>query len=116
MPHFKGQTITLYERTQISVNPINEPIYAESVTQVSNVFIETTSAEEIKQEMELFGRHSVYTLHIPKGDNHNWLNSIVVLGGQYGQRKFKQFGDITVYDSQYCPLDWDKKIKVEVYE
>lgn len=112
----KGRTITLFEKNKNGTNAFGEPVFSEEEVQVQNVLIEPTSAEDVVTEEQLYGRHSSFTLHIPKGDSHNWINCEVVLGAEFGQKRYRQFGDIKTYQEELLPLAWGKKVMVEDYE
>lgn len=111
----KGIQVSLTQRTISGRNALNEPIYAESKVSVDNVLVQPLTAEEISRDYELYGRHSAYYLHIPKGDTHTWKDAVVDLGTAYGGT-FRQYGDIKVYQDNLTPLDWDKVVMVERYE
>ena len=49
-------------------------------------------------------------LHIPKDDEHIWTDTEVEFYGQ----KFRTYGAFTFIPN--APLDWDKKIRCEIYE
>lgn len=108
----KGQTVKLYEKTKVDTDPFGAPIFNEEVVDVENVLITPTTAEDIVNEMQIYGKHSVYTLSIPKGDIHIWDNCVVEFWG----KKFIQFGPVTEYQEELVPLNWNKKVKVELYE
>ena len=67
----KGITVTLYEKTIIGYDRIGTPIVEETPVQVSNVLVAPTSSEDVVEELNLYGKRSVYTLAIPKGDTHD---------------------------------------------
>lgn len=108
----RGQNVKLYEKNEIGVDSFGMPVYEETESTVENVIISPTVAEDIVNEMQIYGKHSVYTLCIPKGDTHNWDNCEVVIWG----KRYKQFGAITEYQDELVPLSWNKQVKVELYE
>ena len=69
------------------------------------------SAEDIVNEMQLYGKRIAYTLAIPKGDTHDW-NDVTV--GFFGQ-KWRTYGGVTQGIEAMIPLTWNKKVKVERY-
>lgn len=108
----KGQNVTLYEKIQVNTDAFGMPIYDERTVDVQNVLIQPTTAEDIVNEMQIYGKHSVYTLCIPKGDTHTWEDCVVEFWG----KKYKQFGAVSQYQEELVPLDWNKKVQVELYE
>lgn len=108
----KGQTVKLHTRELSGMDPFGAPVYTETITDVDNVLISPTSDEDIVSEMQMYGKHSVYTLSIPKGDAHNWEDSVVEFFG----RTWRSFGPIVQYQEELVPLSWNKKVKVELYE
>lgn len=108
----KGKTITLYETVEHGFDDFNRPIIHEVATSIENVLIQPASNEAIVSELEVYGKHISYILHIPKGDNHNWSDAIVEFYGN----KWKTYGEEIIYDEDLTPLSWNKQIKVERYE
>lgn len=108
----KGRVVNLYVMTQTGVDEFNQPIYEESVEAVDNVIIEPADNSAIVDEMQISGKRMVYTLHIPKGDTHEWKDTKVEFYGEV----WRTFGDCLIYDEELTPLDWNKKVKVERYE
>lgn len=107
----KGITITLYELTQTGTDDFNEPIYEETAVPVDNVLIGEPTTEEISEDLNFYGKRLAYTLAIPKGDTHNWEDTIVEF---YGKR-FRTYGEPTEGIEDMIPLAWNKKVKVERY-
>lgn len=108
----KGITVTLHERTQFGTDEFGAPVYAEIEEEVDNVLVTPSSAEDVVQDLQLYGRRSVYELCIPKGDEHEWENATV----EFFNRTFRTFGPVTEYIESMVPLSWNRKVKVERYE
>lgn len=108
----RGITVTLYQKTKTGTDPIGSPIYRETPVEVKNVLVAPTSSEDRVTEMDLYGKHSVYTLAIPKGDDHDWKNKKVEFFGQ----TFRTFDDPIKGIDALIPLEWNTKVKVEHYE
>lgn len=107
----KGIDIILHKRTQSGTDEFGAPIYEDSPETVSNVLVGEPSADDIINEQQLYGRKLAYTLAIPKGDTHDWLNTKVEFFGE----TFTTYGDITQGIEAMIPLQWNKKVKVERY-
>ena len=108
----KGITVTLYEETVTGYNRIGEPIVTETPVDVGNVLVAPTSSDDLVSEQNLYGKTSVYTLAIPKGDSHDWKNKKVKFFGEY----FRTFDDPVSGIDALIPLGWNTKVKVERYE
>lgn len=108
----KGITVTLYERTQTGVDALNAPIFTETPVEVNNVLVTPSNAEEIAEDVRLYGRRSEYELSIPKGDSHAWEGNRVAFFGHV----FKAFTPEREWIEDNVPLSWNKKIKVEAFE
>ena len=108
----KGITVKLYEETKVGVDGFGHPIFKETPVDVGNVLVTPTSSEDLITEQNLYGRTSVYTLAIPKGDTHDWKNKKVEFFGQI----FQTFDEPVKGIEHLIPLDWNTKVKVEKYE
>lgn len=109
-PH--GITVTLYEVTQTGTDGFGEPVYTETPTNVDNVLVSPSTPQEILDTVNLYGRKAVYTLGIPKGDEHDWENRRVDFLGE----SWRVFGIPTKGIEELIPLDWNMKVTVERYE
>ena len=112
MSVINGITVTLYDAAVNSVDPFGEPIYTETAVDVPNVLVAPASNSEILDATNLYGKKAVYTLAIPKGDTHEWENRIVEFFG----KRWHVFGIPTEGIEANIPLDWNKKVTVELYE
>lgn len=108
----RGITVVLYDKVQIGQDPFGEPIYEEVPEEVENVIVAPASASDITEQLQLYGKHAVYTLAIPKGDQHEWRDRKVCFFGQ----DFRSFGPPTEGIDSLIPLSWNKKVQVERYE
>jgi hypothetical protein len=109
----RGATVTLWARTPTGeVDGFNRPIYTETAVQVENVLITPTAAEEIVNDLQLYGRRSEYELSLPKGDANNWNDARVTFWG----RDWHTIGPAREWIEENVPLRWNRKVKVERYE
>ena len=106
-----GITIQLYERTETGTDAFNRPVYTETAVNVDNVLIGEPSTQEIVDTLNLTGKKLAYTLAIPKGDTHDWIDVSVSFWGE----KFRTIGEPTQGIEAMIPLDWNKKVRVERY-
>lgn len=112
MAHIKGMSVILCEKRQISEDPFKRPIYEETEVVVENVIVSPVSSDDLKSTLDLTGKKSVYTLGIPKVDNHEWEDKHVKFFGHTWQT----IGFTIEGISENIPMDWDRKIQVELYE
>lgn len=108
----KGITVRLCVREQTSTDPFNNPVFSENWVDVENVLVAPSTSDDITTSQDLYGKKAVYTLAIPKGDTHEWKDTLVEFFGQC----FRTFGFPTQGIEENIPLDWNKKVMVEAYE
>ena len=112
MTIIKGIQIVLINNIQTGVDAFNRPIYTESHTTVNNVLVSPTSQEDVINQLNITGKKAVYTLAIPKGDTHNWEDSDVEFFG----KRYHVFTPVIEGIEELIPLQWNKKVMVEIYE
>jgi len=108
----RGIEVILYEKTQTGVNTFNEPVFSERPVSVHDVLVSPSSAQDILDATNLYGRKAVYTLGIPKGDTHDWENRRVSFFGD----DWKTFGIPSKGIDDLVPTKWNMKVMVERYE
>jgi len=108
----KGETVILKTRVQSGTDPFGRPIYTESDVEIDNVIIGSPSFDAAVADLNLTGKKLAYTLGIPKGDNHNWDDTIVVIRGE----KFRTYGFPLTQTEANVPGKWNTQVKVERYE
>lgn len=108
----QGINIILYDKQKTGEDAFGHPVYSETPVTVENVLIGEPSGEEITDALNLYGKHVVYTLAIPKGDENTWTDRTVEFFGE----KFKVIGHPTQGIDHLIPLAWNKKVRVEHYE
>lgn len=111
MGKITGITVTLYEPTVVGTDPFGEPIVTENEVKVDNVLVYPSTPTEVLETVNLYGRKSVYTLAIPKGDTHTWENRKIAFFGEI----WRSFGIPTEGIEENIPLSWNKKVMVERY-
>ena len=107
----RGITIQLHVRREIGTDAFHAPIYEDAIIEVENVLVSPVSSEDMAQEMNISGKKAVYQLGIPKGDAHNWEDTVVEFFGS----KWKTIGFPVEGIEAMIPLQWNKKISVEKY-
>lgn len=111
MALLRGQTITLINRKQTGTDAFKAPVYEETAENVENILICPASTEAVTDGLQLYGKHAVYELLIPKDDAHQWEDREVIFFGQ----RWRTFGAMLQWMEQLTPGAWNRKIKVERY-
>lgn len=110
----KGITITLIEKTKSGTDALNRPIYVDTKTSVDNVLVGEPSTEDIANTMSVYGKLVKYTLAIPKGDTHSWVDTEIELPAPF-EGKYRTIGFPTAGIEDNIPLKWNKKVMIERY-
>ncbi len=108
----KGITVILLEKEEIGKDAFNRMQYEEAEEKVENVLVAPASSDDVISQLNLTGKKAVYSLGIPKGDTHNWVDRRVKFFG----KTWKTIGIPQEGIEELIPLDWNKKIEVERYE
>ena len=109
-----GIDITLITKTQTGTDAFNRPIYTVKEEIISDVLVGEPSADEITSTLSLYGKQVKYTLAIPKGDTHTWIDTQVILPEPFGGT-YKTIGYPTAGIDANIPLRWNKKVMIERY-
>lgn len=110
----KGITITLLNKLQTGTDWANNPIYEDVPEEITDVLVGEPTTDDVQQALELYGKHIQYTLAIPKGDTHDWVDTKVILPEPFAG-EYKTIGYPTAGIESNIPLRWNKKVKVERY-
>ena len=105
----KGITVTLWTKTRVGTDSLNQPIYEWDPEEVDNVLVAQPTAQEQLDEFNLTGRSIEYILGIPKGDTHSWENERVEFFGQM----FQTFGIPERGIEANVPGPWHLKVKCQ---
>ena len=109
-----GIDITLITKTQTGTDALNHPIYTEKEESVADVLVGEPSSDEITSTLSLYGKQVKYTLAIPKGDTHTWIDTQVILPEPF-EGKYRTIGYPTAGIDANIPLRWNKKVMIERY-
>ena len=109
----RGIAVTLYDRTKIGTDELNQPIYTETPVVVDNVLVAPLNDTEVLETYNLTGRRAEYQLGIPKGDTHEWTAGKKV---RFFDEDWRIIGMPTLGIEVMIPLSWNAKVKVERYE
>lgn len=108
----RGITVTLYPKTLAGYNSIGEAQFTYGEIEVDNVLVAPSSAQEILDADNLYGKKAIYTLGIPKGDTNDWEDQKVSFFGA----DWHTFGIPLEGIDGLVPTVWNKKVMVERYE
>ncbi|WP_278552774.1 hypothetical protein [Companilactobacillus farciminis] len=112
MTRIHGITVTLFDKVKTGLDGFGEPIYEERPIDIDNILVSPASTDDVTNQLNLTGKKVVYTLAIPKGDDHDWTNKVVQFFGQ----RWRTVGVPLEGIEDMIPLDWNKKVTVERYE
>lgn len=107
-----GITVVLYERTLTGYDAFNDPIYAQTAVPVANVLVGQPTTDEVTSSIDLYGKKVEYMLGLPKGDTHNWEDTVVEIWGT----PYRTFGSTIQGIEANIPTPWHKKVRVCRYE
>lgn len=107
-----GITVKLINLVEVGKDDFNHPIYQESEKLVDNVLVSPSSQNEIIESYNLYGKKSIYTLAIPKGDTNHWEDAYVEFFGE----RFHVYTPLTKGIEALIPLCWNAKVMVERYQ
>lgn len=108
----KGITVELIQKIVTGEDPFGAPIYTKKPILVENVLIAPASSDDIINSQNLYGKKAVYMLGIPKGDTNDWEGNEV----KFFNQTFRVFGKVSQGIEEMIPLEWNKKVMVEVLE
>lgn len=109
----RGIPVKLHVRTQTGTDAFNSPVYSDAgAVTVENVLVGQPTAEDVTDSISLYGKRIEYILGIPKGDAHDWTDTVVEFFGA----RYRTFGAIIQGIEANVPTAWHKKVRVERYE
>ena len=109
----KTTTVQLAVKVQTGTDPFGAPIYEEPTeyVDVSGVLVGQPSTDDVTNAIQMYGKRIDYTLGIPKGDTHNWVDTEVIIWGD----KYQTVGYPVTGEQENIPLKWGKNVKVTRY-
>lgn len=105
----RGVSVVLHVRTQSGVDAFNDPVWTETTVTVPNVLVGQPTTDDVTSSISLYGKKLEYVLGLPKGDTHDWTDTVVEIFG----RTFRTFGDVIEGVEANVPTPWHKKVRVE---
>ena len=110
--HIHGVTVQVAVQTVTGKDSFNEDIVSTAWEYVPNVLVGSPSSQEIVDSHELYGKRAAYVLAIPKGDQHDWNDTRVILPPPFAG-EYQTFGPAVGGIEENIPLDWNFKVNVE---
>lgn len=107
----KGIDVVLHARTQNGTDALGNPTYTTEDVTVSNVLVAPTTVDDLIDRSRLEGTKELYTMGIPKGDAHVWLENTVTFFGKTWHCYAEKEGI-----EANIPLAWNKTVYVERYD
>ena len=107
----KGTTIQLVVKTVESTDPFGAPVYKEELVDIPDVLVGSPSSDEVVNALQMYGKKIAFTLGIPKGDTHSWIDTDVVIWGE----RYRTIGYPTTGEQANIPLRWGQNVQVERY-
>ena len=107
----KGMTVQLAVKTLTGTDAFGAPIYSEELVNIDDVLVGQPSTSDVLSTLELTGKRIAYTLGIPKGDTHNWVDTDVIFFGE----RFRTIGIPMTGIQENIPLRWGSNVMVERY-
>lgn len=107
----KGTTIQLSIKSSSSTDPFGAPIETEELVDIPDVLVGQPSSEDVDAVYSAYGKHIAYSLGIPKGDVHDWVDAEVVIWGN----RYRTIGYPVTAEQANIPLRWGQVVKVERY-
>lgn len=107
----KTTTVQLVVKTSESTDPFGYPVETEEIVDVPGCLVGQPSSDDITQTMEMYGKKIAFIVGVPKGDEHSWVDTDVIIWGE----RFRTIGYPTTGIQENIPLKWGQNVKVERY-
>lgn len=107
----KGTTVQLVVKTESGTDAFGAPTYTEELIEVDDVLVGQPSSEDATNTLQIYGKRIAYTLGIPKGDEHNWIDAELYIWGD----KYRTIGYPVTGEQENIPLRWGANVHVERY-
>lgn len=105
-------TIQLLDKVQTGTDALNHPTYNTEWVDVDNVLFGRASSEEVVNTYSMYGKQIEGKLAIPKGDTHEWEDTLVKVNG----KTYRTFGAVIEEIEENMPLQWHKEVRLIRYE
>ena len=107
----KTITVQLAVKTEGAPDPFGMSTETEELIDVPGCLVGQPSTDDIAQIMEMYGKKIAYVVGVPKGDEHSWVDTDVIIWGE----RFRTIGYPETGIQGNIPLKWGQNVKVERY-
>ena len=107
----KTITVQLAVKTEGAPDPFGMLTETEQLIDVPGCLVGQPSTDDIAQTMEMYGKKIAYVVGVPKGDEHSWVDTDVIIWGE----RFRTIGYPETGIQGNIPLKWGQNVKVERY-
>lgn len=107
----KTTTVQLAVKTEGAPDPFGMPTETEQLIDVPGCLVGQPSSDDITQTMEMYGKKIAYVVGVPKGDEHSWVDTDVIIWGE----RYRTIGYPETGIQGNIPLKWGQNVKVERY-
>ena len=103
--------VLLYTKTKTGTDGFNSDLYDYDVVIINHCLVAMNSNDPVLDATSLKAKKDTFTIAIPKGDSHDWLDTFVefTMGGV--SYKCRTYGDYLTGIDAMMPLEWHKQIK-----
>lgn len=108
----RGETVILLADGEPVVDAFGHVTYEEVSIPVEDVIVGSPSFEASVSELNLTGKRLAFILGIPKGDEHDWKDKVVLIRGE----RFRTYGFPLTQTEANVPGRHNTQVKVERYE
>lgn len=107
----KTMTVQLAVKTEGAPDPFGMPTETEELIDIPGCLVGQPSTDDIAQTMEMYGKKIAYVVGVPKGDEHSWVDTDVIIWGE----RYRTIGYPETGIQGNIPLKWGQNVKVERY-
>lgn len=107
----KTITVQLVVKTESGTDPFGAPIVTEELVDIPGCLVGQPTSDEITQVLQMNGKQIAYVIGVPKGDDHSWTDTDVIIWGE----RYRTIGFPQTGIQENIPLKWGKNVKVERY-
>ena len=106
-----GMTVQLVEEVTVGYDGFGRPIVNEQLIDIEDVLVGQPTTDDVNTTISMYGKKCEFVLGIPKKDDHDWTDRIVVIFGE----RYRTIGYPMRGIDVNVPLRWNRNVKVERY-
>lgn len=104
-------TVQLAIKSSTSTDAFGAPIETEQLVDIPGCLVGQPTSEELNDTMSVYGKQIAFVVGVPKGDNHSWVDTDVIIFGN----RYRTIGYPSTGIQANIPLKWGMNVKVERY-